>query len=164
MGYLEDLERGKDRIREIVAKEKSVLSLDKVDRPSRVEEVLKFDFSKIDTLTPRELEQFMGMLSQQLVYATKYVNQLRIGVTHTKKFFNNVLDIESLKEDGKTGREREVKAKIRVVELRDIEDKLLEEETRLAVYDNTIEQLTQHLQTLKKVYDARIKETSAHTN
>ncbi len=158
MGYLEDLERGKERIREIVVKEKSVLSLDKIDRPSRVEEVLKFDFSKIDTLTPRELEQFMGMLSQQLVYANKYINQLAISVSHTKKFFNNAIDIESLKEDGKTGREREVKAKIRVAELREIEDKLLAEETRLAVYDNTIEQLTQHLQTLKKVYDARIKE------
>lgn len=158
MSYIQDLEAAKDRARAVVAKEKSVLSMDKIEKPSQIEKLLAFDFSMMDTLTAKELEQFMGMLSQHLVYANKYVNQLSIIVSVIKKFYNNVIDIEALKEDGKTAKEREVKAKLRVTEIPLLEEELLKEETRLAVYSNTIEQMTQHLQTLKKVYDARLKE------
>lgn len=162
--YTEQLAKEKDRIRTIIVKEKSVLGLDRVVKPSKINDLLEFDFSHIDNLADNELEQFMGILSQHLVYANKYVNQLRIVVSVTKRFLNNVIDMESIKEDGKTAKERETKARIRVTDIADIEREALEEETRLAVYDNTIEQLTQHLQTLKKVYDARIKEKSAtHT-
>lgn len=164
MGYLEDLEATKIRAREIVAKEKSVLSLDKIDRPSQIDRLLTFDFSNMDTLTAKELEQFIGMLSQHLVYANKYVNQLSIVVSVIKKFYNNVLDIEALKEDGKSVKEREIKARVRVADIPRIEEELLKEETRLAVYSNTIDQMTQHLQTLKKVYDARIKEIPIATS
>lgn len=159
--YVEQLAADKERIRAVVTKEKAVLHLDKITKPSKIEELFNFDFSHIDQLADNELERYVGCLSQHLIYANKYVNQLRIVVSMTKKFLNNVLDIEALTEDGKTAKERETKARLRVADIGIIEREALEEETRLAVYDNTIEQLTQHLQTLKKVYDARIKEKSS---
>lgn len=160
MTYIEDLEKKIDRLKEIAEAEKNEVLIVKVKKPSRLEEFLSFDYSQVDTLQGHQLEQYLGGLSQYLIYLNKYINQLTIAYLTSKGFYESALSKESLKyKDLKTISDRQTQAIADNPELEKINEVVFTYESRLAIHKNSTDTIRELIQTLKKVYDARIKES-----
>src|SRR3990167_8724217 len=103
MTFKEQLESRKLEAREIYEKE---AIKEKITKPSLIDEVLSFDFSKLDTLSPDKLHNYAGALAQQIIWLNSFVNGVNIGVVTTEEFLNQILGQETLKVEGKSEKEK----------------------------------------------------------
>lgn len=134
------------------------VSFQNVKKPSKIEEILNFDFSDLDTLAIRDLEKFIGALSQYNVFYTRYVNIVTIYYIIAKEFYEKAVNQAAVGIDGKTVKERIVKAEKANEEIQYLKSEVQRQEHRLAFHKNVPETIKEMIQTCKKVYDARRNE------
>ena len=154
------LEENIDSLRTILEEEKKIVSLHKVAKPSLIEKVFEFDYSYLDTLTEQELQKYLGALSQYLIYINKHINQLNIAKGAAEDEYKRLLNMTVLSVDKKvfqTLEERKTEAQKdeTVGELKQFVDKY---SAQVAVYKNIPESINNLIQTIKKIYDAKIRE------
>lgn len=149
-----------DALRKVLEKEKEIVSLDKVLKPSLVDEVLGYDFSFLDTLSEQKISSYLGALSQYLIFLNKHINQVTVAKICAEEQFKSLLNVTVLTIDSKkftTLEERKTEAlkDEALIELKKYSD---DYNARIAVHKNMPESINNLIQTIKKVYDARIKE------
>ncbi len=163
MTPVEELNSKLDILRKVLEEEKKVICLDKILKPSMAEDVLGFDFSLLDTLDLKTLERYLGVLSQHLIFLNKHINQVTVAKVCAEDEFKRYLNIAILEIDNKkfsTVEERKAEAlkNESLLELKKHADTL---NSRIIANKNIPESIENLIQTIKKVYDARIKEWSA---
>lgn len=146
-------------LRAVIQEERKSTSLDKITKPSIVEDVLAFDFSHIDSLSNSDLEKYLGALSQYLIYINKYINEISIAAGAVQRRYDYVLNqkILAIKKGGQTVKEKTMEAESDpdVLELSRMLEKF---QARVAMYKNIPDAIEILVQTIKKVYDSRHKE------
>ena len=156
---IEGLSNTLNGLREIIDKEKKEVALEKIVKPSIIDTVLEFDYSRIDTLPLSVLEKYLGALSQYFIFINRYVNQLSIGANAARTRYEHHLNqkVLEIKRTGITVKEKimEAEGDQDIIELRNMVEKF---EARVSVYKNIPDAIELMIQTVKKVYDARIKE------
>ena len=86
------------------------VSFENVAKPSKIKEILEFDFSDLDTLSIRDIEKYIGALTQYNVFYTRYVNIITMYYIIAKEFYDKTVNQASIDIEGKTVKERIVKA------------------------------------------------------
>lgn len=158
--YLDQLEKRIEKLKELAETEKNEVLITKVKKPSLLEHVLSYDYSHVDTLNNIEIEQFLGTLSQYLIFLNKYINQLSIAYITASEAYESAVNQEALKfKDLKTVSERQTQAIKDNIEIQKMKEIVFTYESRLAIHKNSTDTIKELIQTLKKVYDARIKES-----
>lgn len=151
MTFKEQLESRKLEAREIYEKE---AIKEKITKPSLIDEVLSFDFSKLDTLSPDKLHNYAGALAQQIIWLNSFVNGVNIGVVTTEEFLNQILGQETLKVEGKSEKEKVNRVMANIPELLEIKNDLINQQSKLAFYSNKIDTYNGLLNIIKKVLDS----------
>lgn len=157
MNYTEQLESDRKKIREALMAEEAIVPLKGIKMPGLIEEISSFDYSNLDTLSPAKLESYMGALSQYLIFLQKHVNQLKIGYDSATRTYQEAIQEESLKKDGKTMKEKEARASV-MEEIRQAALEVQISKARLDKYEKVPDHFKELLQSIKKVYSARISE------
>lgn len=155
-----DLEKQTDELREIVKEEKDKTSIDKITKPSIIEKVLSFDYSNLDSLDKSDLEKHMGALSQYLIFIHTYINQINIAKTCAQDEYKRALNLSILaveKTKYKTITEKEMEAE-QDPEVKELKDHVRKLNARIAVHKNLPDSIEILIQTIKKAYDAKIRE------
>ncbi len=160
MSAIDTLTEKIDSLRKVLEEEKKVTSLDKVLKPSLVDEVLSFDYSYLDSLPLPRLINYMGALSQYLIYINKHINQLTVARDCAENEFKTALSINILYIDKKqfaTLEERKAESQKDevLIELKKITERY---DARVAENKNIPESINNLIQTLKKVYDSKVQE------
>ena len=146
--------------------EENTTILSKVRIPSMVEKVLSFQFENLDTLPITDLEKYLGTLSQYHIYINKYVNELYSKVKVSKSVYNRKLNqaVIAISASARaTIKEREMQAINNNPELVELEDYVNTLDAKHTVYSNIPDTIGNLIQTIKKVYDARIRERERGT-
>ncbi len=160
MTAVEELNSKIDALRKVLEEEKKIVSLDKVLKPSIIDEVLGFDYSFLDTMNFRQLEKYLGAMSQYLIFINKHINQVTVAKICAEDEFKRHLNIAVLSINSKEfgtleERKSEAMKDENLLELKKHVDAL---NARIAVHKNIPESVSNLIQTIKKTYDARIKE------
>ncbi len=166
MSYIKEvLERESALVAEL-DKEQEVSLLKLVERPDGAKDALKFQYEGLDTLMPKTLEKYLGALSQYLIYVTKYVNILSAKKKVATSFYNRKMNeaffiyadklkqIKSMSEKEMTVRQEDPN----LVELQDHIDGL---DAKLALYSGIPDTIEGLIQSIKKVYDSKVRERLA---
>ncbi len=152
-------------LRNLIQEERKLTALDKVQKPSIVEDVLAFDFSNIDTLSNNNLEKYMGALSQYYIYISKYINEITIAANSVQRRYDFTINqkILSVKKNGQTVKEKTMEAEgdPAIIELGAMLERF---QARVAMYKNIPDSIELMIQSIKKVYDSRQKEGKYDTN
>lgn len=163
MTAVEELNSRLEELRAVVEEEKRATSMDMVLKPSEVDNILKAGFEHLDTLNVSTLEKYLGTFSQHLIYINKYLNQLTVAKICAEEIFKKHLNVHvlsiSTKEFGTLEERKSVAMKNDdLIAIKRQVDTL---NSRIAANKNIPESLENLIQTIKKVYDARIKEKYA---
>ncbi len=147
-------------VREEVSSEHRVISLDKVNKPSLVDEVMGFDYSLLDSLGENILKKYLGALSQHLVFLSRHINHLSAERDCAEEEFKKYQSIAILSIDKnvyKTLEERKAESMKdqSLTELKNVLDSL---NTKLTAHKNSPEVITNLIQTIKKALDSKTKE------
>lgn len=169
MSYINEVIQKENLLLEELEKDQNDTFLRSVRRPDGAKEALEFQYENIDTLSTSTLEKYLGALSQYLIFVTKYVNILSAkkkvaSSLYTrnlnKGFFINSEELKNVKSI--TEKEMIVKHKDEsLLELQEHIDKI---DAKLALYSNIPDTISSLIQSIKKVYDARNKETQIQNN
>lgn len=161
MSYVDDVKVKEAELATELLEEENTTILSKVKIPSKIEKILSFQFEELDTLPPPSMESYLGALSQYHIYITKYVNEMHSRVKIAKAIYNRKLNqaIIALDLSTKTTiKEREMQAINSDTELVGLEDYVNTLEAKYSVYSGIPDTINNLIQTIKKVYDARIRE------
>lgn len=158
MSLKEELQEKYKEAEDLYKKEGINISFSIVKKPDKIQEILNFDFSDIDTLSIKDMEKYIGALTQYNIFITRYVNVLTIFYIIAKEFYEKAVNKEAVTKEGKTIKERVVKAESENEEIQYLKSEMQRQEKRLAFHKNVPETIKEMIQSVKKVYDARRNE------
>lgn len=156
---VQDTSAALNNLRTVIAEERKSTSLEKVVKPSIIEEVLGFDYSHIDSLSNPKMEQYLGALSQYYIYISKYINEITIAANTVQRRYDYALNqkILAVKKSGQTVKEKTMEAE-GDGDIHELSNMLEKFQARVAMYKNIPDSIEMMVQTIKKVYDSRMKE------
>lgn len=167
--YIEEVVEQEKLLTIELGKEQEASFLGLVKRPDGAKEALEFQYEGLDTLSSKTLEKYLGALSQYLIFVTKYVNILSARKKIANSVFNRKLnagyylhsqEIKNLKSIT----EKEIYVKQADPDLIELEDYLGNMDAKMAIYSNIPDTINGLIQSIKKIYDARIRETLIQNN
>jgi hypothetical protein len=163
VSYIEEVKQKEKELFSTIEEEQIKSLLKEVIRPDGAKEALGVQYEHLDSMNRQTLERYIGALSQYLIYLTKYINMLGAKKSVNQSVYNRKLsegffrNSEELKLI-KTIAEKEIFVKRTDPGLLELQDKIELIEAKLALYKDMPETINNLIQTIKKVYDARIKE------
>lgn len=164
MSYKEEVDIKINNLKKTLEEEQLASMLSLIKRPDGAKEALEFQYEELDSLSIKTLQKYLGALSQYLIYVTKYVNTLESKKKIASSFYNRKISEGYFKysdelKNIKSVSEKEIYIKHEDKELNELLDSIENLEAKLVLYSNIPDTINNLIQTLKKVYDARIKES-----
>lgn len=161
---IEQLIEKEKKLEEDLNKEQQTNLLVFIKKPDGVKNALEYQYDTIDVLSTKTLEQYLGALSQYLVYINKYINILvsqkktAVSFMSRKMSYAMYINGDSLKSL-KSISEKEGFVKQKDPELLEVEEYIDTLDAKIALYNNIPDSVSNLIQTIKKIYDNRMRET-----
>ena len=160
MSYIAELEAKEATLMSSLNDEENRSLLNKIKLPTKAEDILAHQYEDLDSLSIQDLVLYLGVLSQYHAYITVYVNALNGRRKLAKSFLERKLNTSMFKYsaemNGKpTLKEKESFAKQKDADLLELEEYVDTIDAKFSVYENVPDTISNLIQTLKKVYDAK---------
>lgn len=157
--YMARLEEGMARARKNLEEEKEFSALNNIKRPDLIAVVWNLKAEEIEGLALPDIENYMYAMAQYTIFMQAHINQIKVGYITAKRIYESLLTEKAL--DIRAKKEYNIKSDTisayesiaaTLPELREVEDKMVDLEQKLAVYANIPDQIIEKLNTLKKIY------------